>query len=238
MEKSHNNSLRYELFDNRRKYPRLKMKLPVTVTTPKQRIIKAFIHNLSPDGIQIIFNNDTGVGGLQEELSAVYTPESCKCTLRFDLAHVDVITHVNINAHPVYLKPVGEDGSACGMFFSEENLSENKKISDFLFYQLQVSFTELENTKKIDDKDAGEKAVSAHRTVVENTQQSVNSEVIRNISEEVDELILQMNYPGTQLEPVRQLLFRVLNSLRIIQELTRHNNEIIKSLEHKLSRRG
>ena len=229
--------MRFEIFDNRRRYPRLKMNLPVTLVTPAQRIVRGFVSNISPDGIQLRYKA-YAADGVQLEISSVQVVETYTYNLQFDLALVESVAHVNINAHPVYQQVVKEGEVVCGMFFSEEDLAENKKISDFLFYQLQASFNEFEYVQQEDKTTDEEPVTKVHRTVIENTRPLMDSDIVKSISEEVDELVLQMNYPKTYLEPVKLLLFRILTSLKVIQELIRHSDERIRNLEHKLSRRG
>ena len=45
---------------------------------------------------------------------------------------------------PVYLRSISEDTLAVGMLFADDEMAENKKVSDFLFYQLELSFWDLE----------------------------------------------------------------------------------------------
>ncbi len=49
----------YESFEDRRKYPRLIMNLPVKVKNQQGRYIEAKLHDISPDGLQLRCNRKT-----------------------------------------------------------------------------------------------------------------------------------------------------------------------------------
>lgn len=238
MMKSPENPALMESFENRRIYPRLKMHLPVTITSTTGEKLKAYIYNLSPDGIQIRYTVNDKIDMFQELISHDENTKSGKCNLKFDLGFTNSIAHVDIDAYPVYSTPVGENEMACGMFFSEKKLSENKKISNFLFYQLQSSFAELEYLKEENDDEGNEQLITARRTVIENTQKSNNIGDVKGIGNELNELILQIGGSNVQLEPIKQILFHILSSLKANLEVSRHIDERINHLEHRLSRRG
>ena len=66
--------------------------------------------------------------------------------------------------------------------------------------------------------------------------QSGDASPERIITDELEELVLQMDYPKEQLDPLKDILNRVLNSLRVIQEITRHIDERINQIEHKITK--
>jgi hypothetical protein len=228
----------FDSFENRRKFPRLKMNMPVIITSANGEKIKGLLLDISPDGAQIRYDSKDGIRIFQQEELTGKDKKAFKCTLQFDLAYSKSITHVGIDAYPVYLRPITNDTLAAGMLFAEDVLAENKKITDFLFYQLQVSFAEIEYTKQDKIENIKEPEATAQRTVVEYKKQSNNPGEDKIITRELDELILQMNSPKEHLEPFRQLLFRILSSLKTIQEIARHIEERIQILEHKISRRN
>ena len=81
-----------------------------------------------------------------------------------------------------------------------------------------------------------EHATPIHQTVIQTTKQSGDASPERIITDELEELVLQMDYPKEQLDPLKDILNRVLNSLRVIQEITRHIDERINQIEHKISK--
>lgn len=222
---------KFDAFDNRRKFPRLKKNLPVTITGSNGEKFNGVLHDISPDGIQVRFAVSDGTRLFPDKQTTVEDAKALKCNLQFDLAYKESVSHISINAYPVYLRPVSKNILAAGMFFSDETLSENKKISDYLFYQLRDSYTDKEYVE-MDHVKTGKE------TVVESKKQSTETEDEKILPDDLAELILQVEYPKANLELFKQLLYRVLTSLKVIQETTRHIDERIHIIEHKLSRKG
>lgn len=238
MEQSGKKLPKFETFENRRKFPRLKTNLPVTITGSNGEIFNGILHDISPDGIQIRFAISDGSRLFPDRQTAIEDIKSLKCTLQFDLAYKQSVSHIRIDAYPVYLRPVSKTIFAAGMFFNDENLSENKKISDFLFYQLKESYAEKEYVKK-DDKEIRKEAVlGMQRTVIQGKKQSTEADDEKIITDELDELILQVEYPKDSMEVLKQLLYRILSNQKVILETTRHIDERIHLIEHKLSRKS
>lgn len=212
------------------------MNLPVSVTGPGGKKFKGVIYDISPDGVQLRFAISEGEklypdGGTHED-----DMQAMQSTLRFDLAYRKTVDHVVINAHPAYFRALDDDARATGMFFGEENLAENKKISDFLFYQLQLSYADIEQ-KKIDQREDEEAAdPGIKQTIIETRVHTDGPLPEKFISEELENLILQLDYPKEHLEPLKEIMYRVMTNLKVIQELTRHIDERINLIEHKISR--
>jgi hypothetical protein len=238
MEKTTEIQARLEQFENRRRFPRLKMQLPVAVTGPDGRKIKGSIRNISPGGAQISYAPTKGKIILQPDASALDTAKSGLYTLNFDLSYEDAVARVRIGAYPVYTQSAKEDEQVCGMIFSEKKLSENKKISDFLFYQLQVSFTDLEYAKDVDPEAEDEAEDLIERTLVERARMDDASDKVAGISEELNALIVQLGHPSTHLDAIKQLLINILSILKANQEISRHINERIHHILQKLSKIG
>lgn len=231
---------KFDAFDNRRKFPRLKKNLPVTITGSNGEKFNGVLHDISPDGIQVRFAVSDGTRLFPDKQTTAEDAKALKCNLQFDLAYKESVSHISVNAFPVYLRPVSKNILAAGMFFSDENLSENKKISDYLFYQLRDSYTDKEYVVKDHVKTGKDTVMNIQGAVVESNKQSNDTETGQEkiIPDELAELILQVEYPKANLELFKQLLYRVLASLKVIQETTRHIDERIHIIEHKLSRKG
>lgn len=238
MEQSRKKPSKVDIFENRRKFPRLKTKFPVTITGPGGDTCKGVLYDLSPDGTQIRFSAGDGTRMLPGRQMAGKDTNSLEFGLQFDLTFNKNIHHIRINAHPVYLRTVGKKSVAAGMFFSEEKLAENKKISDFLFYQLQDAYVEKEDTRKKYVTSEINTAGDPHRTVIKGSEQAAGTDAEKIIPDDLEELVLQVEYPKENLELFKQLLYRVLTSLKVIQETTRHIDERIHILEHKISRKS
>ena len=229
---------RFEAFENRRKFPRFKTNLPVTITGSNGEIFKGILHDISPDGIQIRFSASDGARLFPGKQTAIEDINSLICNLQFDLAYKQSVSHITIDAYPVYLRPVSKNIFAAGMFFSDEKLSENKKISDFLFFQLQESFADQELVKKDVKETRKEPEVNIQRTVIQGKKELPQAGSENIIPDDLDDLVLQVEYPQASLEVLKQLLYRVLSSLKAIQETTRQIDERIHVLENRISRKG
>lgn len=229
---------KYDIFENRRKFPRLKTKLAVTITGPDGVACKGVLYDLSPDGTQIRFATSDGARLFPGRKMAGKDTGSLEFGLQFDLTFDNNVHHIRINAYPVYLRTLTKKTVATGMFFSEEKLAENKKISDFIFYQLQDAYIEKEKTGENYVATVISPAGDTHRTVIKGRDQAVEADAEKNIPDGLEELILQVEYPKANLELFKQLLYRVLSSLKVIQETTRHIDERIHILEHKISRKS
>ena len=229
---------RFDAFDNRRKFPRLKKNLPITITGSNGERFNGVLHDISPDGIQVRFAASDGSRLFPDKQTTNEDAKALKCNLQFDLAYKESVSHIRINAFPVYLRPVSKNILAAGMFFSDEALSENKKISDYLFYQLRDSYTDKEYVVKDHVEPGKDTVMNIQGAVVESKKQSPETEQEKIIPDELAELILQVEYPKENLELFKQLLYRVLTGLKVIQETTRHIDERIHIIEHKLSRKG
>lgn len=228
----------FEDFENRRRFPRLKMNLSVAVTGQDEEKFKGIIHDISPDGVQVRYGISDGEKLFSEKEGSTEDLHATASVLQFDLAYGKTVAHVRIYARCAYLRPIDDDTLASGMFFSEENLEENKKISDFLFYQLQLSYVDIEQ-KKNDHTEHGEETGPGIRQTIIETRVQTNGPISEKlITGELEDLILQLDYPKEHLEPLKEIMYRVMASLKVIQEITRHIDERISLIENKISRGG
>jgi hypothetical protein len=120
------------------------------------------------------------------------------------------------------------------MIFSEDDLAENKKVSDFLFYQLALSYTDTECPAG--NKPEKKPAVAEKGKITEMGNLQIQKIVSGNVPLELSELVLNIDHSHTDLELLKVLLFRVLSSLQTIQETARHIDERLRALEHKTLR--
>lgn len=236
MKKYQNKFATYESFENRRRFPRLDMNLSVTVIAPDREKFRGVIYDISPDGVQMRYDDSASAKLLHGKDPTEQTLRSMSTTLHFDLAFSKTVAHVNIGATPAYLRSIDDDTIACGMFFSEANLAENKKISDFIFHQLQVSYADMDLKKNDPQMTDIETTAPIHEEVIPAGKQSDEAPADKIISDELEQLVLQMDYPKEQLDPLKDIMNRVLNNLKVIQEITRHIDERINLIEQKISR--
>lgn len=238
MNKAEKHSSPQEGFENRRRFPRLNMNLSVTVHAPNREKFKGVIYDISPDGVQLRFDVNESVKLLRGKEPTEKELRSIRSTLLFDLAYGKSVTHVKIEAQPAYVRRADEDTVSCGMFFSEASLTENKKISDFLFYQLQLSYVDMELKKNDPQALARDLPPPVYQTVLQTAIESDEPVPEKYIPQEIEELVLQMDIPKEQLDPLRDILNRVLSNLKVIQEITRHIDERINLIEQRISRGG
>lgn len=223
-----------EAFENRRKFPRLKTKLPVMIIGPDGKKFKGLLNDISPDGTQAGFSVKNKLTVKADNKSPIEKIKSMKCILLFDLAYSENIFHVRLAAYPVYISQLDDKTIVAGMIFSENDLAENKKISDFLFYQLALSFTDTEYPAG--NKPEKKPAVAEKDKITEVENLQIQKVVSGNVPLELSELVLNIDHSHTDLELLKVLLFRVLSSLQTIQETARHIDERLRALEHKTLR--
>jgi hypothetical protein len=225
------------VFENRRKFPRLRMNLPVLIIWADDNRYNGVLQDISPDGARVRLPSAKRINQLSDTESPVEKIKSMKCLLLFDLAYNENIYHIRLGAYPVYLEKAMGETVLSGMLFSEDDLSENKKVSDFLFYQLAQSFIESGRQPDIETgtkpvKKTKEKAKSAATGGL-----SLQNVSVKGIPAELNELILNVEHSKADLEPLKILLIRIISSLQTIQETTRHIDEKIRALEHRVSRK-
>lgn len=214
------------------------MNLPVTITGSGGNAFKGTLYDISPDSTQIQYHVRDGMNLFPEKASSVKNIKSLSCILEFDLAHGKTVSHVKLPAHPVYLRTVQKDTLAAGMVFSQDNPDENRKISDFLQYQLEKSFAELEQQKNPEGEEDRNSGAKKSAQALKSKKEPEHLEVEAIIPVELEELILTTKYSKKDLELFKQLLIHIMSSLKVIMELTRHINEKINLIEHKISRKS
>lgn len=236
-EKTHTDLSMKDTFEKRRKFPRLKMSVPVTITGTRGEIFRAALYDISPDGVQVRLAISDGMKIFPGKESPVDDIKSLLCTLQLDLAYCGSVSHVKIDAHTVCVRTVDDNTLACGMFFSEKELSENKKISDFLFYHVYKSFSEIEYTHAESGKVKNELETRIHKSIIEGKKQSHENEDVKIVPSELEKLILQTDHSKETYEVLKQLLINVLTGLKVIQETTRHIDEKLYLIENKISKK-
>ena len=207
----------FKIFEKRRKFPRSMMNIPLIVTGAPRERFEVTLYDLSPDGAQIRYPIENGIYLFLSKNTPIKDIKSLKCILQFNLPYKDMALKVKINAHPVYLRSISEDTLAVGMLFADDEMAENKKVSDFLFYQLELSFWDLEMQQESTTK-----------------TKSDHHEKKTHPSFDPEELISNTGRTRTDMELLKQELTRIMDSLEVIQETTRHNDERIYILEQKL----
>jgi len=228
MESPQNKLPEDKIFEKRRKFPRSMMNIPLTVTGAPGERFEATLYDLSPDGAQIRYPIENGIHLFLSKNTPIKDIKSLKCILQFNLPYKDMALKVKINAHPVYLRSISEDTLAVGMLFADDEMAENKKVSDFLFYQLELSFWDLEMQQESTTKTKPVKKIKRNKTKSDHHEKKTHP------SFDPEELISNTGRTRTDMELLKQELTRIMDSLEVIQETTRHNDERIYILEQKL----
>lgn len=146
MERSKRTTSAFRLFENRRKYPRVRVNnLPVKVTGAGGKILKATLHDISPDGAQIRYMISEGLNLFLSENARVEEIKSVKCVLEFVLAYRGEKVAIKLQARPVYIRTVSQRVMTAGLMFMDNDLPELKKVSDYLFHHLEQSYASIES---------------------------------------------------------------------------------------------
>ena len=225
----------YKVFEDRRNYPRLKMNIQAQATGPGGQVLDVLLYDLSPESAQIRFPISSGTNLFLNKNTPIEELKSLMLSISFELNYKNISTSIVLNAHPVYLRTVDEKMMASGILFIENGWEEMKKVSDYLFYQLESSFSDIEILKKF--KREGEPVETRPSEPVKqnNNAQAKTDEDPAKV-EPVDPPV--RNKATTDIEYLKAEMARMAASLKTIQETTRHIDEQIALLEHKLNRRG
>ena len=209
MERAKKSTSAFKLFENRRKYPRLKLSnQPVKVTGAGGKILKATLHDISPDGAQLRYLISEGLNLFVDDQTNVTEKKPVKCLLEFPLAFMGEKINVKLQAKPVYIRPISQRVMAAGVIFVENDLSELKKVSDFLFMQLELSYTRSGNWSGSENKPVAEQKPevnppgSAEATAVEEVVKiEPAGEVISGQAQDSKETVVEEEVRGNGAEP-------------------------------------
>lgn len=231
MKQDKENTSTYRVFENRRNYPRLKMNIPAKLTGPDGQKMDVTLYDLSPESAQIRFPVTAEPDGFLNRAIPKEEVKLLQFSVSFELSYRNDSTQVNVNAHPVYLRTVDDKALASGILFVENKWEEMKKISNYLFYQLENAFSDAEILKKFKpeeppenlDVNNGEENNSAgnHQSATgENHKSGGNTRT------------------QSDIEFLKTEMIRITAGLKTIQETTRNIDEKVLLLEKKLSGKG
>lgn len=221
----------YRVFEDRRNYPRLKLNRAARISAAGGQVLDVVLYDLSPESAQIRFPISAEANGFLNRAMSKEEIKSLRFSVQFELSYRSISTQVKVNAHPVYLRAVDDKALASGILFVENKWEEMKKISDYLFYQLETAFSDSELMKKFKPDDLPE-----------------NSE--KNNDEENGSAGGQESNSGgnhnsggnakaqSDIEFLKTEMLRISSSLQTIQETTRQIDEKVQHLEKKLPGKG
>lgn len=219
----------YKVFEDRRNYPRLKMGIPAKATGPGGQTIDVTLYDLSPESAQIRFPIAGGSDLFLNKTTPIEEIKSLLFSICFKLNYKNITSEIELNAHPVYLRTVDDKTMSSGILFIENKWEEMKKVSDYLFYQLESSFSDVELLKKFKREESAGQPSSQKTDANEKEKHGPVEEPITPV-------------PGkskteSDIEFLKAEMVRISASLKVIQELAKHIDEKVLLLEHKLSRR-
>lgn len=223
----------YKLFENRREFPRLVMNIPAIITGQDGSPIKSTLYDLSPGGTQMRYLIADGmnlfpVKELSNKNLSDKEVKSLKCLLQFRLQLRDRIRMINIHAYLVHLRPVDKETLAAGMIFDMDDRAEKQLIKEFLYLQLEKSFT----------PDVFLTTKTAEKTMENRPEAEPSKAEIISTSGAVADKTKEPGYSKTEMAYLKQELIRIQSSLKVIQETTRHIDERIYQLEQLLARKN
>jgi hypothetical protein len=133
----------YEIYDRRRKYPRVIIELPATMKVSDNFETEVQLYDLSPDGIQIRCDRKAAKIICPE---GKITKEILKREVKiiFDLYYRREKRSVCISVIPIYLLFISDDLISFGMQFYQHDKKMLKIISDYIDYEVAPNLEELE----------------------------------------------------------------------------------------------
>lgn len=222
----------YKVFEDRRNYPRLKINIPAEVTGSSGQTVAVTLYDLSPESAQIRFPIAGGTNLFPSKTAPIEEIKSLWFAVSFELSYKGNTYKIKLNAHPVYLRTVDDKIMSSGILFIENKWEEMKKVSDYLFYQLESAFSDTELLKKFKRGEAAEQQVpekAAVATPAEDTAATV---------QEVQEEHTDKTKAESDIEFLKTEMMRIAASLKTIQEITKHIDEKVLILEHKISKKS
>lgn len=149
----------HEVFEGRRKYPRIKIESPASIKVSKESIVEAIVHDVSIDGLQIRCDRETA-SIIHPSGKFIRSGKRPKVEVTFFL-HVDGEEEVIIAACVVYYLAVIPETNeiAFGLFFNKIISNKLKVIERFIMdYLVPVE----EKVRTFLDKPRSQKEISDH----------------------------------------------------------------------------
>ena len=210
------------------------MDLPAKIIGPDKNYIDVTLYDLSPDSAQIRFLIRDGSGLFQNKSKSAREIEALKFIIHFELDFKGTSIPVNLNSHPIYLRTVDDEMMAAGMLFIENALSETKKVSDFLFFQFESSFTDSLYYPRNKRDRTGLTAKKEMKKIKNGKHGSSGAKHEPGLTGE--EQTGQI-HADSDMEYLKREFARMTALMKVIQETTRHIDERIYILESKLERK-
>lgn len=241
MERTKKTTSAFRLFENRRKYPRIRVNnLPVKVTGAGGKILKATLHDISPDGAQIRYMISEGLNLFLSENARVEEIKSVKCTLEFVLGSREEKVSVKLTARPVYIRTVSQRVMTAGMMFTDNDLSELKKVSDYLFHQIEKSYSGMEGVIEAEPQEGqNAKPTDSDPPVLkekESVPEAANDERGKERESQPEQPVTQP--PKIDLESLHKEVRRLASNQKILLETIRRFDDRMLKIEEILTKKS
>jgi len=201
----------YEIYDRRRKYPRVIVEIPATVKISDEVEMEVQIYDLSSDGIQI--RCERGVASIicpGGKIKKKYMKRDFK--LIFNLNYRNGEKTVCINVIPIYLLFISKNMVAFGMQFHQHDKDMLKIISDYIDFEVAPNIEELEEILL--------EKIGKMKTADIQVPEEIGKKKIRrkNVKAELDDQgqkydLAKINKNIQEVRRYRDILEKVLNKL-------------------------
>lgn len=127
-------------FDDRRKYPRLQIHLPIKIRTKPGKYVHAKIFDLSPDGLQIRCDRDTGqlIHPVEEAIDFDNKPI---VVVAFNIPHHKGEKEIIVRCKICYKKLLNQGSKvAFGVKFTCFKENCDKYISQYFAYEMEPAY--------------------------------------------------------------------------------------------------
>lgn len=125
----------YEIFESRRKYPRIVVNAPIRLTVNNDTTVSAVVHDVSIDGIQIRCDRDTAKW-LHPSGKFIAEGKGQMVEVQFDLPIRGQPATVNILSQVYYLSVISEMDIAFGLMFRNHLGNSAALVDRFIMDQI------------------------------------------------------------------------------------------------------
>ena len=132
----------YNIFENRRRYPRLIIEMPVALCRSDSLQVTACIYDLSPDGAQIRYDGKSANLLFEPSLSLNKLREYTY-TLKFDLLYAEKKVQIDIGVIPVYQHKIDTGLYSMGLSFDKNETDMIAVVNNYLNYELMPTSDEI-----------------------------------------------------------------------------------------------
>lgn len=129
----------YEFYEETRKYPRIKLKLPVQLTLDGGRTVSASIYDISPDGLQIRSSRDIAAK-INPAGKKIDPRDNMMIKASFSLPIDNQLKDINVFCNVYYFVIVTdekEEDIAFGLRFKKFEGQSIKHIGRHILYELE-----------------------------------------------------------------------------------------------------